>query len=177
MAKEKTDLGLLEGLGEALRILRRARGLNQGELAEATRRLDRGRGVGKTSISGYERGHAAPTLPVLAKLLDAMEVSLSELEAVLARVRGHAAPGSPRARTEAAAARSSELPAYLVVDLREMTARRRAMPPASRQQILDLVDLARGLVEKPSVLDGVKPDEPAADGTNGDEGGPEGGAP
>jgi len=58
----------MSDFGRALRILRIARGLGQKEVAGRAR-------ISKSSLSEYETGKKTPTLPVLTRLLEALEAS------------------------------------------------------------------------------------------------------
>ena len=56
-------------LGRAVRTLREARGWSQGELAEVAR-------VNRPVVARFEAGGTVPTLPVLERLAQALEVDL-----------------------------------------------------------------------------------------------------
>lgn len=178
MSDPGSDLGLFSGLGRALQFLRMERGLTQPALSEATRRLGRGRGVGKTSISGYERGHSIPTLGVLSKLLEAMEVDLAKFVEVLDRIGDPSPAARPTVRRPSGAGggqgdgAAPRLPAYLVVDLGGAAS---TGPPATAttQQLVDLIALARGLVEEGRVPGCEEAQQPAAGGGNAGEEGEE----
>lgn len=71
--------GWLRGIGPALRVLRKVRGLQQGALAERA-------GVTPQSLSAYERGRRVPNLRTLSKLLDALDLGLVEFARVVVRV-------------------------------------------------------------------------------------------
>jgi transcriptional regulator with XRE-family HTH domain len=63
---------LLAGLGAAVREARAARQLSQEELSLRT-------GVHRNYIGGIERAERSPSVVTIAKLADALGVSLSEL--------------------------------------------------------------------------------------------------
>jgi transcriptional regulator with XRE-family HTH domain len=63
---------LLEGLGQALRQRREDRGMTQEELHHAT-------SIHRNYIGGIERGEREPTVRVIAKLGQALDVSMHEL--------------------------------------------------------------------------------------------------
>jgi transcriptional regulator with XRE-family HTH domain len=67
-------------LARALRSLREQRGITQEDLAHAA-------DVTTTALSRIEGGKANPTWTTLARILDALNASLTELEAVLARAK------------------------------------------------------------------------------------------
>ncbi len=69
----------LEALGRRVATARRARGLNQRDLAHWA-------GVGASSIVALEKGHPGVALGTLARVLDAMQM-LRELDEVLAPER------------------------------------------------------------------------------------------
>lgn len=69
----------LQTLGERVAIARRARGLNQRDLAHLA-------GVGASSIVALEKGHPGVAIGTLARALDAMDM-LSELDHVVAAQR------------------------------------------------------------------------------------------
>lgn len=71
---------LLQRIGPALRLLRLERGLRQFELAQRT-------GVTKAMLSAYERHRRLPSLPTLAKLLDALDARLLDLGVAVERAR------------------------------------------------------------------------------------------
>ena len=66
-------------VGEALRELRRARGLTQQQLANAT-------GVRRAAVSDYERGVTSPNLESLDRLLVALQADLTDFSAALRMV-------------------------------------------------------------------------------------------
>ena len=59
-------------LGDAVRELRKRRGMSQEQLAAAS-------GLHPTYLSGVEQGNRNPTWRVLGRLSDALEVRLSDL--------------------------------------------------------------------------------------------------
>jgi transcriptional regulator with XRE-family HTH domain len=63
---------VLLGLGEALCALRKDRGLSQEKLSLET-------GVHRNYIGGIERGERSPTVVAVAKLADALEISMGDL--------------------------------------------------------------------------------------------------
>jgi transcriptional regulator with XRE-family HTH domain len=67
-------------LARALRSLREQRGITQEDLAHAA-------DVTTTALSRIEGGKANPTWTTLARILDALNASLVELEAALARAK------------------------------------------------------------------------------------------
>jgi len=68
--RDRVDVGICIG------ILRRARGLNQGELAERA-------GVTSSAISDYERGKVDPQTQTLLKILNALGASMQLFEETL----------------------------------------------------------------------------------------------
>jgi len=72
---------LLLGLGQAIKELRKQRGLNQEELA------DKG-GAHRTYVGEVERAETNPTVPKVAELAVALEIPLSELLARAERRAG-----------------------------------------------------------------------------------------
>lgn len=67
-------------LARALRNLREQRGITQEDLAHAA-------DVTTTALSRIEGGKANPTWSTLARILDALNASLAELETALARAK------------------------------------------------------------------------------------------
>ena len=63
---------LLIQLGQRIRSIRKAKGLSQEELAEAT-------GLHRTYIGGVERGERHISLMNLSRLAKALDLSMSEL--------------------------------------------------------------------------------------------------
>ncbi|WP_075823431.1 helix-turn-helix domain-containing protein, partial [Roseomonas sp. TAS13] len=80
-------------LGERVNALRVARGISQEDFAGRV-------GLDQTYVSGIERGLRNPTLLVLLRLAQALEVSVAELLAslpdLLAQFRSDAREGGPR---------------------------------------------------------------------------------
>ncbi|MBQ2699482.1 MAG: helix-turn-helix transcriptional regulator, partial [Firmicutes bacterium] len=79
--------------GESLSRLRRARGLNQEDLAAQVQ-------VSRQAISKWENDDAMPDLPKLLAVADALEISLDELcgrEAYAAAPAAAAEPAAPPA--------------------------------------------------------------------------------
>lgn len=72
----------LQGLGKRVAIARKARGMNQRDLAHLA-------GVGASSIVALEKGHPGVAIGTLARTLEAMDM-LPELDQVLAPERDHA---------------------------------------------------------------------------------------
>jgi transcriptional regulator with XRE-family HTH domain len=66
-----TDRVLVE-LGRALRARRTERGVSQEELSLAT-------GVHRNYIGGIERGERSPSVATVARLADALDISLAEV--------------------------------------------------------------------------------------------------
>ena len=66
----------LDGLGGALRNLRRLARLTQRDVAEAT-------GLTRPMVSSYERGRTLPSLPSLWTYLDALGTDLTYLEKIM----------------------------------------------------------------------------------------------
>ena len=73
----RRELGAFAGLGRALRRLRIRRGASQRQLGTAA-------GVTRPMISTCERGSTQPSVATLGRLLDALGVTLGELERALA---------------------------------------------------------------------------------------------
>lgn len=69
-------MGRFEKVGLAVVLLARRKGWNQARLARES-------GTTSPKISLYKRGRQLPDLPTLGRLLDALDVSLVELEEVL----------------------------------------------------------------------------------------------
>jgi transcriptional regulator with XRE-family HTH domain len=67
-----------ENLGRALRGLRRERRLRQSDLAATS-------GVPVSSLSSYEQGRRLPNLENLERLVDALGLSLGDLDDALQR--------------------------------------------------------------------------------------------
>ena len=67
---------MLNHFGEALTLLRRLRGMTQTSLALRAK-------VGRSQLSRYEQGQQLPHLAVLERLLDALEMNLTDLVATL----------------------------------------------------------------------------------------------
>jgi len=116
------DLGVFEGLGQALKLLRSERGLTQPDVAERTRRM--GQEVRTPSLSGYETEKTKPELDTLGRILAAMGVSVEELADALRRVQhGRRALDAGRQPSELPLAPLPDLQAarrvlaYLVVDV------------------------------------------------------------
>ena len=76
-------------IGSALRYLRLHGGREPRKQLEIAERAEVTRGM----LSSYERGHQVPTLPSLARILEALGVDLVELQWALQIVE--AAPGEP----------------------------------------------------------------------------------
>ncbi|TDD56648.1 helix-turn-helix domain-containing protein [Saccharopolyspora elongata] len=72
MSDTSSQARALAGLGDRIRRLRAARGLDQADLAERA-------GLGVALLGNVERGDATPSLDVLAQLATALGVGLSEL--------------------------------------------------------------------------------------------------
>ncbi len=68
----------LARLDQALRWLRRRRGLTQLELAEAT-------GLKRAKVSDFERGRQLPPLTILATMLQVLDFDLADLQEALVR--------------------------------------------------------------------------------------------
>lgn len=66
----------VDQMSKALRWLRMHRGLLQHEVARRA-------GITGPMLSKYEHGHTMPTVPVLFKLLEAMDCSLGHLASIL----------------------------------------------------------------------------------------------
>jgi len=79
-SRRRRDLGAFAGLGPALRRLRLRQGASQRQVAEAA-------GLTRPMISAYERGLTQPSVTTLGRLLDALEVTLGELEEALGEPR------------------------------------------------------------------------------------------
>jgi len=131
-------------LGQALRLLREERGLTQQQLSQATRQVAHGRYVRRSKISEYELGRALPSLRTLGGLLEALRVTLRELETALLRARRGERifeSGRAAATTEKPRGSGQTLPAYLVVDLQGSS--RAVEPEEVAMQLRDLVGLSR----------------------------------
>lgn len=63
---------VLQGLGKALHAVRLKRGVTQEVLSLET-------GVHRNYIGGIERGERSPSVAAVAKLADALEISLADL--------------------------------------------------------------------------------------------------
>lgn len=74
------DLGVFEGLDEALDRLLRSQPESAAELSEAV-------GVTRSSLSRYRRGRGLPSLGALGRLLSRCGVSLARFEELLQKVR------------------------------------------------------------------------------------------
>lgn len=83
---------VFEGLGPALRFLRKEKGWTLTRLGDASEEY--GPRLSAANISRYERDLATPELGTLERLLAALDVTLEELCLLLRRVRGE----SPAAR-------------------------------------------------------------------------------
>ena len=70
-------------IGKRLRELREARGLSQGDVEDRS-------GLSRAHLSKIENGHGAPSLPVLERWAEALDVELYQLFAV-----GDAQPEAP----------------------------------------------------------------------------------
>lgn len=77
--------GAFAGLGEALVLLRKERGLTQKEVAEAA-------GMSSPTLSRFETASEIPKLDVLSRILDALEADLPLLHYALLRVNGRPTP-------------------------------------------------------------------------------------
>jgi len=71
-------------LGEAIKNIRLAKGLSQGEMQKRT-------GILRSYLSRVENGHTVPSLATLQRLASAMGVALSDFFAA----NGHPADGAP----------------------------------------------------------------------------------
>lgn len=71
-----------QSLGEALRNMRQARGMNQTELANAT-------GIRRSNLSSYERGVTRPNLETMDLILGALQADLTDLANALQLVPIH----------------------------------------------------------------------------------------
>jgi transcriptional regulator with XRE-family HTH domain len=69
------------GLGDALVLLRRQRGLKQYQIAEGT-------GLTKGMISSYESGRMRPSLETLGRILGHLDCDLGDLSSALKSARG-----------------------------------------------------------------------------------------
>jgi|GEM_PF-5843577 len=81
------NLGLFEGLSKVLDDLLRSNPKTAAELADET-------GLSSASLSRYRNGRAIPDAGALGRLLEAMGVSLSQFEGLLARASNRALPTS-----------------------------------------------------------------------------------
>lgn len=83
MARRTAIPPLVRALGAALRVERERRGWSQEELSDRA-------GLDRTYLSGVERGERCPNLRNLIRVVQALEVSLSQLvlAAESARHRG-----------------------------------------------------------------------------------------
>ena len=73
-------MSFLEGLGPALRLLRRRSGKTQREIAKAA-------GISKNLLSNWETGATQPSMESLAKTLDVLDMDLLDLHNTI-RLRG-----------------------------------------------------------------------------------------
>jgi transcriptional regulator with XRE-family HTH domain len=83
MSEEKP--GSLEGLGLALKLLRRRAKLTLRELGARA-------GVGPSQLGSYERGRQRPSLETLERILVALHADLLELHVALFQARGEEVP-------------------------------------------------------------------------------------
>ena len=83
MAQRRSDRHLAYGI--ALREIRSERSLSQEALAHRA-------GLDRTYVSGVERGERNPSLESLLKLMDALELPLSELALRAEQVALHVPP-------------------------------------------------------------------------------------
>jgi|GEM_PF-3377328 len=133
------DLGIFEGLDQALDRLLRTRPESATELADAI-------GVTRSSLSRYRRGRGLPSVGALGRLLSRCGVPLSQLEDLLIEARGESEPapasGAPEylplgllvlplggAGLEGAAGDSDRVQKYL----RRLLLRHRIAPPRNTQ--------------------------------------------
>jgi transcriptional regulator with XRE-family HTH domain len=80
---------LLIGLGQAVRKVRTERGLSQEELALET-------GIHRNYIGGIERGERSPTVALVIRLGNALEIEPAELFALAERMGAEPEPARPR---------------------------------------------------------------------------------
>jgi transcriptional regulator with XRE-family HTH domain len=83
-------VSFLEGLGPALRLLRRRSGKTQREIAKAA-------GISKNLLSNWETGATHPSMESLAKTLDVLGVDLLDLHNTIRLRGGRPAEGYPAA--------------------------------------------------------------------------------
>ena len=79
---------MCEASGRCLRSLREGSGLTQDQVAVAV-------GITQASLSNYERGRRAPSLPVAMALADVLGVSLADLAKAAQRQRRPSAKPQP----------------------------------------------------------------------------------
>lgn len=82
------NLGLFEGLPKVLDDLLRSHPKTAAELADEA-------GLSSASLSRYRNGRAIPDTGALGRLLEAMGVSLSQFEGLLAGASNRALPAQP----------------------------------------------------------------------------------
>jgi|GEM_PF-6920569 len=136
-------------IGRALKLLRDAAGLTQGELAARTNHT-----VRKTQISSYENERAQPNLVTLGHLLNALDADLTSLERALSLADRAGAAGTTledalelrtRQREEKGGyATNEETPAFLVLDLRRRGRRGRKMV----EELREYVELSQSVLRR-----------------------------
>ena len=67
-----SDLSLKHKVGQAIRSLRREKGLSQEELAELSN-------INRTYVGTLERGDKSPTLDVLERIAKALDITVGEI--------------------------------------------------------------------------------------------------
>ncbi len=134
---------LSASLADNLRRLREARSLSQQQLSEAS-------GVPRPTLAHLETGAANPTLSVLARVAQALSVSLEQLVSPTeAALELHEA--ASLSRREERGVEHCELcpdaPGVLSVERLELAVRARCERPAARQQDRAYLSCERGEVE------------------------------
>lgn len=116
-------------LGEAIKNIRTAKGLSQGEMQKRT-------GILRSYLSRVENGHTVPSLATLQRLASAMGVALSDFFSP----GGHSAEGTS---TAAAAPAANDPASQYLAELKTLLPQ---LTSTQRDQLLDMVkDMAATL--------------------------------
>ncbi len=146
-----------EGLGPALRFLRKEKGWTLAQLGDATEEF--GARLSAANLSRYERDLATPGLGTLERMLAALDVSLEELALILRRVRGEGQGSRRVGEFLVAALRSSDL---------VLTEERRAELIAEKRSIDRMTRVLRRVDDIfPESLDEAEADEPVQEEASG----------